>query len=114
MIPVGPGGRRLREAVRAVVIDGRDRVLVRLALAEGPLWAASGGGIDDGERPEEAIRRELYEEVGLVDVDLGPMIWTRTHWFPLSSDFDGQRETFSPAGNSRSSMRACCARAPER
>jgi 8-oxo-dGTP diphosphatase len=86
---------RLREAVRAVVIDNADRVLlVRFELPDGSLWAMPGGGIDDGETPEAAIRRELHEEVGLRDVELGPAIWRRTHVFPLSATFDGQRETF--------------------
>ncbi|MFL6017374.1 MAG: NUDIX domain-containing protein, partial [Gaiellaceae bacterium] len=41
----------------------------------------TGGGTIEGERPEETVRRELAEEVGLTDFDLGPEIWTREHTF---------------------------------
>ena len=85
----------LRQAVRAVVIDDEAQLLlVRFQFADGPLWAAPGGGIEDGESHEEAIRRELQEEVGLDDVDVGPVVWKRTHVFPFSPEFGGQRETF--------------------
>ena len=85
---------RLREGVRAVVIDDdRGILLVRFQLSDGPLWATPGGGVEAGESLEAAIRRELAEEVGMLDVVLGPVIWTRTHEFPLSSEYDGQRET---------------------
>jgi 8-oxo-dGTP pyrophosphatase MutT (NUDIX family) len=85
----------LREAVRAIVIDDRRRLLlVRFAVAEGDLWATPGGGIEDGESHEAAIRRELYEEVGLRDSEVGPAIWTRTHRFTFLPGFGGHRETF--------------------
>ena len=56
------------------------------------------------ETDDDAIRRELAEEVGLETFSLGPMIWTRTHLFELG-DWDGQVErcylvrtpTFPPA-----------------
>ncbi|HEY3478246.1 MAG TPA: NUDIX domain-containing protein [Streptomyces sp.] len=59
-----------RRAVRALVLDGADRILLcGMAVPEPPgtlVWAAPGGGIEPGERPLDALRRELREEVGLV------------------------------------------------
>jgi double-stranded uracil-DNA glycosylase len=80
-------GLPLRPAARALVIDPTDRVLlVEFRWPDKTVWALPGGGIDPGETPEEAIVRELAEECGLRDFDLGPCVWTRTHWH---MDFDG-------------------------
>jgi len=43
---------------------------------------------------EDAARRELAEEAGLDDVELGPCVWTREHLFTGPIDFDGQREQY--------------------
>ena len=69
-----------RRAVRVLLLDERDRVLlVRFHDSEGAWWCTPGGGIEPGETDLEAARRELLEEVGLADVDIGPCIWTRRH-----------------------------------
>jgi 8-oxo-dGTP pyrophosphatase MutT (NUDIX family) len=87
-------GLRIRPAARALVVDPDDRVLlVRFEFPAGTRWALPGGGIEPGETPEEAIRRELVEEVGLHDASIGPHIWTRLHVIPfISGHWDGQRE----------------------
>lgn len=55
----------MRKAVRAIVIRN-DQILVMKRQKFGQLYhTLVGGGIDHGETPEQALRRELYEETGL-------------------------------------------------
>lgn len=85
---------KLRESVRALVLDEADSVLLvrfdwdGLDIAGG-FWANPGGGIERGESRADALARELLEEVGLPLDDLGPEVWTKTALFPMA-DWDGQ------------------------
>ena len=90
----GGEGLRIREAVRGLVIDAADRVLlVRFEFPTGTRWALPGGGIDPGESPHDALRRELIEEIGLRDPVIGAHIWNRLHVIPfVDGSYDGQRE----------------------
>jgi 8-oxo-dGTP diphosphatase len=87
---------RIRSAVRAVLVDPAERVLlVRFDFPDRIVWATPGGGIDEGETDEAAIRRELMEEAGLEGFELGPPVWTRTHHVPLGGGrWDGQTERY--------------------
>lgn len=87
---------RLRAAARAIVIDEEDRVLlVRFDFPGGRrVWATVGGGLEDGETHEDAVRRELKEEAGLADVELGTPVWKRTHVFELGIQWNGQTELY--------------------
>ena len=57
-------------------------------------WATTGGGADEGEQPEETVRRELAEEAGLVEFELGPEIWRREHTFAWDGSIYRQRERY--------------------
>jgi len=88
---------RIRPAERAIVLDPDDRILlVRFLFPSGKtFWATPGGGIEEGESSVEAIRRELAEETGLVEVDVGPVAWTRLHIVPfVDGQWDGQHEQY--------------------
>jgi TDG/mug DNA glycosylase family protein len=70
-----------RPAVRALVVDREQRILlVKFVDPVGQVWwATPGGGVSANESPEETLRRELHEEIGLEEFDIGPEIWTREH-----------------------------------
>jgi ADP-ribose pyrophosphatase YjhB (NUDIX family) len=85
----------VREAARALVLDPEGRaLLVRFVNPETgeQFWTTPGGGIDPGELLEDAIRRELREETGLDDAEIGPVIWTRREVFPWAGQTLDQRE----------------------
>ncbi len=86
-----------REAARALVVDAADRLL--LMRFENPAngdiwWATPGGGIDEGESEEAALRRELLEETGLRDFEPGPVVWVREHVLPWDRQLWRQHERF--------------------
>ena len=88
----------MRRAVRVIILADDDRVLLcRLDLPHPAVptgatvvWAAPGGGIEFGESPLAALRRELREEAGLVvDAD-PPHVWHQEAALPGRADgFDG-------------------------
>jgi 8-oxo-dGTP diphosphatase len=49
----------------AIVEDGRLLLVKRLRAPEAGHWSLPGGKVDFGERVEDAVRREIREEVGL-------------------------------------------------
>jgi 8-oxo-dGTP pyrophosphatase MutT (NUDIX family) len=85
---------RIRRSVRAVLIDSANRVLlVRFEFPAGTVWALPGGGVEPEEDEEATLRRELEEELGLLDVEIGPHIWNRLHIIPfIDGRWDGQRD----------------------
>lgn len=94
------GGTResplLRPAARGVLIEPGGRLLLIRHLTEDGYdwWATPGGGLDPGESPEAAARREVLEETGLASFELGPLIWRREVVYPFRGRWYRQPESF--------------------
>ena len=74
--------RRIRRAARLVVMDEAERLLLfRFTFGDRtPFWATAGGECDPGESFEDAARRELAEDTGLI-AEPGPAIAERGNDF---------------------------------
>jgi 8-oxo-dGTP pyrophosphatase MutT (NUDIX family) len=72
----------IRQAARVLLLDGDGRVLLfRFVdpVSGAPFWITPGGGLEGNETFEDAAKRELFEETGVVADDrLSPCVWTRT------------------------------------
>lgn len=74
--------KRLRRAARIIVLDREGRALMfRYDVPDRPpFWVTTGGECDPGESFEDAARRELLEETGMV-ADPGEQITQMTPEF---------------------------------
>lgn len=65
----------LRFVVAALIVRG-DQILICQRRPDQPMglqWEFPGGKIEAGEGPEQALRRELSEELG-IDARIGPLV----------------------------------------
>ena len=86
---------RSRPVARLIVLDPLDRILLfETRLAYTHVWMTPGGGVEPGESIAEGAHRELWEEVGVRDAELGPCVWIVHFRFEYQKEIIDQREQY--------------------
>ena len=78
----------IRISARALLINPEGQILLLKTNPDvfdpsgkikSPYWITPGGGVEFNETPAQAIAREVYEECGIDNLDIGPMVWFWEH-----------------------------------
>jgi len=86
---------RERDVARAIIVSPDSRIfLVKIVLGERSFWITPGGGMKDQEDTQTALVRELKEEIGRENWEIGPVVWTRSHRFDFEGETLTQHEKF--------------------
>ena len=84
---------RLRVRVNGLVVRERSLLLIKIKSPTGPqpFWMPPGGGVDFGERLEDAVVREMNEEAGM-KVEVGRLRYVSEYlkkpWHAVEFYFD--------------------------
>ncbi|MFI2368756.1 NUDIX hydrolase [Streptomyces sp. NPDC018833] len=95
----------LRRVARVVLLDPENRILLMHGFEpddpDVTWWFTPGGGLEGDESHEEAALRELAEETGITEVELGPVLWQRHCSFPFAGRRWDQDEWYFLARTTR-------------
>jgi len=75
-----------KPSVCAVIVRSDSILLVSDSSEKNPLWDFPGGFLNYGERPEDGLRRELLEELG-VEAEAGKLLAAKIDTYSSDSDF---------------------------
>ena len=88
---------RLRRAGRVIALDPDYRVLL-MRYDDGPPngrhWSTPGGGLNPGESSAEGAARELAEETGWTDIQLGDQVYEQELVMGYGREIVRQHECF--------------------
>lgn len=88
--------KKYRQGVAAIVLNNNDEVLIGQRRTDPTHYQFPQGGIKKGESAEDALRRELREEIGTEQVDILHKLTDKTgyvwpKYLRKKSKFDGQQ-----------------------
>lgn len=90
---------QIRKSSRAIVLNKQNQIFLfrynfDFFAEKEAIWITPGGGLDEGESFEEALKRELLEEMGLKlsGSDSTPQIYYRTPLYELTNGETVQSE----------------------
>lgn len=99
-----------RNASRVVLLNKQSEIFLIRAIdpadrSKPPWWEIPGGGIDPGETSAQAAARELREEAGFEDTEVGPVIWTQHVEFDFGGYHFDQNEVIHVAWTSQRELK---------
>jgi len=78
----------IRISARALLINPEGQILLLKTNPDvfdpsgkikSPYWITPGGSVEFNETPAQAVAREIFEECGIDNLDIGPMVWFWEH-----------------------------------
>lgn len=71
-----------RVSIKAYITDEKGRVFVvkENDNSGNSWWGLPGGGLDHGELPSDCLRREIKEELGIDDIVVGSVAYTKAFY----------------------------------